>query len=98
MPDNKDLLEKTQKFRMRQLTKVIFSNLALLATTAYIGVIGYRSVSDALTEKIGLTLILLAILMFLCVYNQIIPLLLKVEYYLSSVWPKTPFSSLCQKK
>ena len=84
IPDTSDLLEKTKKFRNRHIRKILVTNLLLLATSAFIIYIWQRYLPEMITTKIGIVLTILAMLIYLFVYNQMIPMLLKVKYDMSS--------------
>lgn len=77
IPDTKDLLKKARKFKRNNLYKLIAMNALLVFTSIFIGFIWYYFQPQLLTTKIGIILVILAMLIFLTAFNTIIPLLLK---------------------
>ncbi len=77
LPDSNELIEKAGKFRRKNLTRLILTNAALIFTSVFIGFIWFYFQPKMITTKIGITLCILAMVMYLVVYNRIIPLLQK---------------------
>src|SRR6202012_4657374 len=65
-------------------TKLIRLNLMLLATVAFILYIGFNIDNEQVTTKIGVALVVIAILSYLVAYNQMIPMLFKTNMETSS--------------
>ncbi|MHB1688724.1 MAG: hypothetical protein ACYCVH_15330 [Ignavibacteriaceae bacterium] len=84
IPDTKELFEKTKKFKKNNLRKLIIANILLLLTSAFIVFIWYYYQPEMITTKIGIVLTILAMVLYLFVYNQMIPLLVKVDYDINS--------------
>lgn len=80
IPDTKEFFEKTKKFKMSNLKKIIITNILFLLTTAFILFVWFNYQPEIITTKIGIVLIIFAMILFLFVYNQLVPLLIKVEY------------------
>jgi hypothetical protein len=84
MPNTKDLLEKAGALKRKVRNKLIGFNLLLLATAAYIICVGFNIDNELLITKIGTGLIAIAIISYLVVYDQIIPVLFKSDLGSSS--------------
>lgn len=78
-PDPKEIIEKINRFKRNHLLKLIFTNLILLLTSAFIYYIWYAYQPTLISTKIGIVLVIMAMLVLLFVYNQIGPLLLKSD-------------------
>jgi len=74
-----DLLLKLNQYKKVNLRKLILSNFLLLATSAFIVFIWYNNPAQLLTTKIGIVLVILAMLIFLFVYNQLFPSLKRLD-------------------
>lgn len=79
-PDTKEFFEQTKKYKRTGLAKVLFTNVLLVFTCVFIASIWYREDLEMLSTKIGIVLTLLSMVIYLLVYNQMIPLLMKVQY------------------
>lgn len=77
IPEKKELLKKADHFKRKNLNKIILANITLLFTSIFIGFIWYYYQPDIITTKIGIVLVILSMLLFLGVYNTLIPFLLK---------------------
>ncbi|MCB0728461.1 MAG: hypothetical protein KDD00_13430 [Ignavibacteriae bacterium] len=84
IPDHKEILKKADKFRKKGLRKLILTNILLIITSAFIGFIWYYYQPEMITTKIGIVLVILAMIIFLIYYNLMIPELKKSDYSLSS--------------
>jgi hypothetical protein len=84
IPDTKELLEKAGNLKKITRRKLIRLNLLLLATAVFIIYIGFNIDNEKLTTKIGIALIAVAIVSYLAVYNQLMPLLFKSDMEMSS--------------
>ena len=84
IPDTGQLLELAKKFRNKHVKGIIVMNILLLLTSAFIAMIWYRYQPEKLTTKIGMVLVILAMVIYLFVYNRMLPLLVKTEYDMSS--------------
>lgn len=79
-PDSKVIFEKTRKFRRSNLLKILRTNILLILTSAFIIYIWFNYQPEMITTRIGIILTVLAMVVFLIGYNQMIPMLMKVEY------------------
>ena len=77
LPDSKELIEKAGKFRRKSMKRLILTNAALILTSVFIAFIWIYYQPEMLTTKIGITLCIFAMVLYLIVYNLMIPLLLK---------------------
>lgn len=80
LQDVHSIIRAAQQYRKKALLKLVSTNIMLLATCVFIGYIWYIFQPQYITTKIGIVLVMLAIVIFLVVYNQAIPLLLKNNY------------------
>lgn len=69
-PDMKELLGKLKKFKNENLRRLIITNLLLIATCIGIAFIWYRYQPEMTTTKIGIVLVILAMVIFLLAYNK----------------------------
>ena len=74
-PDKETLLLKVAKFKKANYRKIILTNLSLMATAIFIVWVWLYFQPQLLTTKIGIVLIIIAILLFLGAYNQSLGLL-----------------------
>lgn len=84
MPDTKELFTNADELKKKTRNKLIKLNLVLLATTAIMVYMWFNIDNERLTTKIGLILIVLAIISYLAVSNQIMPMLFKSDFEMSS--------------
>ncbi|MCJ7933369.1 MAG: hypothetical protein MUW56_06940 [Chryseobacterium sp.] len=70
-PNIEELLRKLKKFKNENLRKLILTNILLLATSLCIGYIWYHYQPQLLTTKIGIVLVILAMVIFLSAYNKL---------------------------
>ncbi|AZA80776.1 hypothetical protein C1637_11860 [Chryseobacterium lactis] len=69
-PNLQELLGKLKKFKNENLRKLIITNLLLIATCAGIAFIWYHYQPQLLSTKIGIVLVILAMVIFLLAYNK----------------------------
>lgn len=84
IPDTKELFAKADAVKRTTRNNLIKLNLLLLATIAFIGWVGFNIDNEKTTTVIGIILITIAIVSYLAVYNQMIPLLFKTKFDASS--------------
>lgn len=78
-PKMEEIHSKFAKLKQKNLIKLIFANLMLTITILAIISIWIYFKPQFTTTKIGIILILLGILIYLSVYNQLIPHLRKID-------------------
>lgn len=74
VPDLQDLYNKIKSYRAKRLRKLIFTNICLVVTSVFIASIGFWVKPERLTTWAGIVLAILAMTLFLAVYNRMIPL------------------------
>jgi hypothetical protein len=84
IPDTTELIGKANKFKKQNLRKLIIANTLLLLTTGFIIFIWYHFQPKMITTKVGIMMVILAMGLYLLIYNQTIPLLMKINYEKSS--------------
>ncbi|MBV8328044.1 hypothetical protein [Chryseobacterium sp.] len=70
-PNMEELLGRLKKFKNENLRKLIITNLLLTATSLCIGFIWYYYQPQMITTKLGIILAILAMVIFLVVYNRL---------------------------
>ena len=80
IPDAKELFEKARGFGRGNLRKLYITNLLLITTSAFIIFIWHHYQPAMITTRLGMIFIILAMLLYLLVYNQMIPLLKNISY------------------
>lgn len=98
LPDTKKISEKIEEYKRKNLKKLIVVNILLLLTSTFIGFIWYQYQPEMISTKIGIALIVLAIVLYLFIYNQMIPLLLKVDLGIKSSQYLQELSKLKEKQ
>ena len=78
-PNLEELLGKLRKFRNQNLRKLILANIALITTSLIIVYIWYRFQPQMITTKIGIVLVILAMVMFLFAYNKMFMVFYKID-------------------
>ncbi len=78
-PQIEELLSKFEKIKRKNLTKLIAVNILMAATIAFIIFIWLHFEPKLITTKIGIVLTLLGIIIYMLVYNQLIPYLRKIN-------------------
>lgn len=84
IPDPKELLEKTIEFKKKSFRKLLLANVTLLLTTAFLLFIWYHYKPEFITSKIGIVSIILAMFLYLFVYNQTAGFLKSNNYEMDS--------------
>lgn len=69
-PNIDELQDKLNRFKKNNLKKLIFSNILLITTIVFVIFIWYKYQPQYLTTKIGIVLVILAMAIFLLVYNK----------------------------
>ena len=83
-PQMEELFSKLSKIRRKNLTKLIFVNILMVATIASIIFIWLYFEPRLITTKIGIVLTISGIIIYLFVYNLLLPHLLKIDENLSN--------------
>ncbi|KAB1230143.1 hypothetical protein [Chryseobacterium viscerum] len=78
-PNIEELLGKLKKFRNQNLRRLIFANIALITTSLLIIFIWYRYQPQMITTKIGIVLVILAMVIFLLAYNKMFMVFYKID-------------------
>lgn len=84
IPDTKELFEKMSAFKKNNLRKIVFTNILLILTSAFIIFVWYYFQPAMISSKLGIVLIILAMALFLFVSNQSIPFLAKIDFDLDA--------------
>jgi hypothetical protein len=72
LPDAADLFLKLDRHKKTNLRRLLLTNLVLIATSLFIGFIWYYYQPQFLSTKIGIVLTILAMVVYLAVYNQLL--------------------------
>ncbi|QBN18993.1 hypothetical protein [Flavobacterium nackdongense] len=80
IPDPKELFEKTKEFKKKSFRKLLLANITLLFTTAFLLFIWYYYKPEFITSKIGIVCIILAMFLYLFVYNKMATFLKSNNY------------------
>lgn len=78
-PNPEELIDKLKKFRNQNLRKLILANIGLITTSLLIIYIWYRFQPQMITTKIGIVLVILAMVMFLFAYNKMFMVFYKID-------------------
>lgn len=78
-PDIKDLLVKLSRFKQSSLRKLMLTNALLLATCIFIVFIWYRFKPEFISTKIGIVLCVVAMVVYLIVYNGLFGAYKKID-------------------
>lgn len=70
-PNIDELLSRLKQFKRESLKKMILTNILLITTSAFIFFIWYRYQPEYISTKIGIILTVLAMAMYLFVYNKL---------------------------
>lgn len=70
-PDIQDLFTKLKHFKRVSMRKLIITNVLLIATSVFILFIWYRFQPEFISTKIGIVLVILAMVIYLFVYNKL---------------------------
>jgi uncharacterized membrane protein len=71
-PDMKDLLGRLKEFKAAGLRHLWITNILLLATTAFILFVWYYYQPEFISTKIGIVLVIVAMVMYVGVYNGLL--------------------------
>lgn len=85
IPDTKELFEKTNEYKKKSFRKLLLANVTLLLNTACLLFIWYHYKPEFITSKIGIVCILLAMFLFLFVYNQMATFLKSNNYEMDTL-------------
>lgn len=80
VPDSRELFEKARRYKLKNLARIAVANAALLITSAIIVDVWCIQKPESWITNVGIVLLLLGMLSFLFVYNQLIPLLMRADY------------------
>ena len=69
-PNLDELLNRLKKFKNENLRKLIATNICLIITCFFIAFIWYRYQPQLISTKIGIVLVILAMIIFLLAYNR----------------------------
>lgn len=78
-PNIEELLHKLKKFKNENLRKLILTNLLLIATSLGIAFIWNRYQPQLISTKIGIVLVILAMVIFLLAYNRMFMVFYKID-------------------
>jgi hypothetical protein len=84
IPDPKELLGKTNEYKKKSFRRLLLANVTLLMTTAFLLFIWYHYKPEFITSKIGIVCIILAMFLYLFVYNQMATFLKSNNYEMDS--------------
>lgn len=70
-PSIEELLGRLKKFKNENIRKLVVTNILLIITCVFIGMIWYHYQPQMLTTKIGIVLVIVAMVIFLIAYNQL---------------------------
>jgi hypothetical protein len=70
-PSIEELLGKLKSFKKENIRKLVATNILLIITCIFIGLIWYYYQPQMLTTKIGIVVVILAMVIFLTAYNQL---------------------------
>ena len=83
-PQMEELFSKLSKIRRKNLIKLIVTNILMVATITFITFIWLHFEPRLITTKIGIVLTISGIIIYLFVYNLLLPHLLKINENLSN--------------
>ena len=69
-PNAEDLFLKINRFKKDTIKKLLFTNIMLAATTAFIIFVWVHYQPEFLSTKIGIVLTILAMMLYILVYNK----------------------------
>jgi hypothetical protein len=98
VPDTKELFLKAEQLKRKTRTKIIITNVLLLLTCVFIVYEGYSFHPKMITTKIGILMMVIAMVAYLFVYNGMIPLLLKTNQGMSTREYLQQFLKIKQKQ
>jgi len=77
--DMKDLMNRLYQFKQSNIRRLIKTNILLVATSLFIGFVWYYYQPQLISTKIGIVIIILAMVIFLFVYNKMFALFNKID-------------------
>jgi len=83
-PDIAKLYKKVDNIKRATRIRIIFQNLILLTVSAVIIYVGFNIVHAKYTTRIGVCLMVIAMLTYLFVQNRMIPVLFKTNFTIST--------------
>lgn len=78
-PDMKDLMNRLHQFKQSNIRRLLKTNILLIATSLFIGFIWYYYQPQFITTKMGIVITVLAMVIFLLVYNRMLALFNKID-------------------
>jgi hypothetical protein len=78
-PDMKDLMNRLYQFKQSNIRRLIKTNILLIATSLFIGFVWYYYQPQFITTKVGIVITILAMVIFLFVYNKMFALFNKID-------------------
>jgi len=78
-PDMKDLMNRLHQFKQSNIRRLIKTNILLIATSLFIGFIWYYYQPQFISTKMGIVITILAMVIFLFVYNKMFALFNKID-------------------
>ncbi|SDJ55879.1 hypothetical protein [Chryseobacterium jejuense] len=78
-PNIEELINRLKKFKNENLRKLILTNILLIATCLCIAFIWYHYQPQLISTKIGIVLVILAMVVFLLAYNRMFTVFYKID-------------------
>ncbi|MEE6126978.1 hypothetical protein V2E39_06220 [Chryseobacterium arthrosphaerae] len=78
-PNMEELLGRLKKFKHENLRRLVVTNLLLIATCTGIAFVWYRYQPELATTKIGIVLVISAMVIFLLAYNKLFMVFYKID-------------------
>jgi len=78
-PDMKDLMNRLRQFKQSNIRRLIKTNILLIATSLFIGFVWYYYQPQFITTKMGIVITILAMVIYLFVYNKMFALFNKID-------------------
>ncbi|MGG7468248.1 hypothetical protein ACVVIH_12610 [Chryseobacterium arthrosphaerae] len=78
-PNMEELLGRLKKFKNENLRRLVVTNLLLIATCTGIAFVWYRYQPGLVTTKIGIVLVIAAMVIFLLAYNKLLMVFYKID-------------------
>jgi dolichyl-phosphate-mannose--protein O-mannosyl transferase len=75
----KDLMTRLHRFKQSNIRRLIKTNILLIATSLFIGFVWYYYQPQFITTKMGIVITILAMVIFLFVYNKMFSLFNKID-------------------
>jgi hypothetical protein len=70
-PNIEELLSKLKQFKRVSLSKLVITNVLLIATSVFIVFVWYTYQPEFISTKIGIVLVIFAMMVYLFVYNKL---------------------------